>query len=63
MPLRRDVPHAVARTLAAAPAEEAEKGNEFVLTLTAFGEAMRERGFETKRSNGKWYLGIALQSD
>jgi putative DNA primase/helicase len=41
--------------------QEAEKGNEFVMTLTAFGEAMKERGFETKPSNGKWYLGIALR--
>jgi P4 family phage/plasmid primase-like protien len=41
--------------------QEAEKGNEDVLSLTAFGESMRERGFETKRSNGKWYLGVALR--
>jgi P4 family phage/plasmid primase-like protien len=41
--------------------QEAESGTEYVMTLTAFGDAMRERGIETRRSDGKWYLGIALR--
>jgi putative DNA primase/helicase len=41
--------------------QEAEKGNQFAMSLTAFGEAMRERGFETQRSGGKWYLGVGLR--
>ena len=39
----------------------AESGKETVLTLTGFGLAMQERGFTTKESHGKWYLGIALR--
>jgi putative DNA primase/helicase len=42
-------------------AKEAENANEFVMSLTAFGEAMREREIETQRSGGKWYVGIALR--
>lgn len=41
--------------------QETEGGNEFVMSLTAFGEAMRERGIETQRSGGKWYIGVALR--
>jgi P4 family phage/plasmid primase-like protien len=41
--------------------QEAESGNEFVLSLTAFGEMMRERGFETHKISVKWYLGLALR--
>jgi putative DNA primase/helicase len=43
--------------------QETEKGKQAVMSLTAFGEAMRERGFQTQRSMGKWYLGIALRDD
>jgi P4 family phage/plasmid primase-like protien len=43
--------------------QEAEKGNQFAMSLTAFGEAMRERGFETQKSSVKWYLGIALRDE
>jgi putative DNA primase/helicase len=39
----------------------AELGSEHVLTMTAFGLAMQERGIQTKVSNGKWYLGIGLR--
>jgi P4 family phage/plasmid primase-like protien len=38
----------------------AEDGKERIMTLTAFGEAMKERGIEKKTSRGKWYRGIAL---
>jgi P4 family phage/plasmid primase-like protien len=31
------------------------------MSLTAFGLAMKERGFEKKESGGMWYLGIALR--
>ena len=31
------------------------------MSLRDFGEAMKERGIETRRSDGKWYLGIALR--
>lgn len=41
--------------------QETESGNEFVMSLRDFGEAMKERGIETRRSDGKWYLGIALR--
>lgn len=41
--------------------QEAEKGNEFAMSQTAFGEAMRERGFETHKSSVKWYLGLGLR--
>jgi putative DNA primase/helicase len=39
----------------------AQRGNEFAISMTAFGQAMQERGFRTKTSNGKWYLGLALR--
>jgi P4 family phage/plasmid primase-like protien len=38
----------------------AEAGNERIMTLTAFGEAMKERGIQKTPRNGKSYLGIAL---
>jgi len=41
--------------------EWAEKTGERTLSLTAFGTTMKERGFETHVSGGKWYLGIGLQ--
>jgi putative DNA primase/helicase len=39
----------------------AEDGSEHVLTMTAFGTAMQERGFKTHKISVKWYLGIALR--
>jgi putative DNA primase/helicase len=39
----------------------AEAASERVTTLRAFGEAMKERGIETIKSDGKWYLGVALR--
>jgi putative DNA primase/helicase len=41
----------------------AEAGNEFVMTQSAFGTAMEERGVEKCRSGGIWYQGIALRQD
>lgn len=41
--------------------QETEGGNEFVMSLREFGEAMKERGIDTRRSDGKWYIGIALR--
>jgi putative DNA primase/helicase len=43
--------------------QESEKGNQFAMSLTAFGEAMRERGFDTQKSSVKWYLGIGLRDE
>lgn len=40
--------------------EWAKMAGEHPITLKRFGQAMKERGFETKASNGKWYLGIGL---
>jgi putative DNA primase/helicase len=40
--------------------EWAEDGNEFVVSQRAFGDALAERGFQKKMSNGTWYLGIGL---
>jgi putative DNA primase/helicase len=40
----------------------AEKAGEKPLSLKAFGLTMKERGFNTIASNGKWYLGIGLRS-
>jgi putative DNA primase/helicase len=41
----------------------AERSNEFVMTLTAFGTEMQERGFEEPKKSGgyKWYSGIKLR--
>jgi P4 family phage/plasmid primase-like protien len=39
----------------------AEDAKERIITLTAFGLAMNERGFETQKSSSKWYLGVALR--
>lgn len=39
----------------------AEAGNERLMTMTAFGQAMKERGIDTEKSGGKWYVGIALR--
>jgi putative DNA primase/helicase len=33
------------------------------LSMTAFGNAMTERGFQRKESHGIWYLGIGLRPD
>lgn len=38
----------------------AESSGEHVLSLTRFGEALRERGIESQRSGGVWYVGIGL---
>jgi P4 family phage/plasmid primase-like protien len=38
----------------------AKDGNERVVSLTVFGLAIQERGFERKASNGVWYLGLGL---
>ncbi|WP_165252967.1 phage/plasmid primase, P4 family [Paludisphaera soli] len=39
----------------------AESAGERAMTLRAFGDAMKERGVETKTSNGKWYVGVGLK--
>jgi putative DNA primase/helicase len=41
----------------------AEGGGEDVLSMTAFGNAMQERGIEKAKSGGKWYLGIGFSQD
>ena len=41
----------------------AESGNEHVMTLTRFGEAIRERGIESRKSSYCWYLEIGLKDD
>jgi P4 family phage/plasmid primase-like protien len=38
----------------------AEKRNEYALSMPLFSEAIQERDFEKKVSNGKWYLGLGL---
>lgn len=40
-----------------------EEGNEFVMSVRAFGTAIQERGIEKLKSNGIWYLGIDLKPD
>jgi len=41
----------------------AEGAREAVLSQTAFGAAMTERGFERRKSNGVWYIGVALLTE
>jgi putative DNA primase/helicase len=41
----------------------AETGNEYALSQRLFGEALHERGIESKRSNGFWHIGIGLLAD
>jgi putative DNA primase/helicase len=41
----------------------AEGGNERVMTQTAFGLALEERGFEKKKSGGNWYMGLSLRQN
>jgi putative DNA primase/helicase len=41
--------------------EWAEAGNEYVASQRAFGEAVRERGVETRTSNGTWYVGLGIK--
>jgi putative DNA primase/helicase len=38
-----------------------DRFGQVTMTITAFGRAMRKRGFERDRSNGTWYCGIALR--
>jgi putative DNA primase/helicase len=40
--------------------EWAEKAGEHPVTMKRFGQAMKERGFSTATSNGKWYLDVGL---
>jgi putative DNA primase/helicase len=39
----------------------ADTRNEFAMSQTDFGRAMTDRGIDNKRSNGIWYLGIAIK--
>jgi P4 family phage/plasmid primase-like protien len=40
-----------------------EQRGECPVSLTKFGEAITERGFEKRMSNGIWYLGIGTRSE
>jgi putative DNA primase/helicase len=40
----------------------AEAGNEYVMSQTAFGLAMEERGIEKYESHGFWYRDIGLRA-
>ncbi len=40
-----------------------ERTGEKTITQKAFGIAIRERGFEGYKNNGKWYRGIGLRSE
>lgn len=41
--------------------EWVERSGERATTMKVFGQTMKDRGFETKTSNGKWYLRIGLK--
>jgi putative DNA primase/helicase len=61
---RLDQPRTKATPLYERYRQRAQRLGEDPMSLTSFGKAMKEKGFQKKESHGMWYLGIGLhQSD